>query len=615
MGDARVNLARRTNRDIVIEVSNPQPAPRWALLERQLLEAQARACEQFFARYFDERGYLLCVPRWSGDDGPDDALENLLNWGVLHSLGANDRVLELYKHGLEGHFRQYTEAKTTEVELGRDGMYFQEFHACFDWFHHGEAWSTIFLQGLTTPEDNALITRMRRWTNWYTGDDPFIQNYDKEHKVIRSFFNGSRGPLLRKATALDWAGDPIEVLGRFDAGHGETTFEEMLDHFRDYTDVVGDNYVNLGATTLGVTAFALTGEQRYRDWVVEYLDAWLDRTEQNGGLMPSSVGSDGTIEGGYGWYGGVYGWGFSVLQVPRNGKLAHRAYHRRNPYSLANGLLLTGDFRYVDIFRTMLDVVNGNAKQENGQTLYPHMYGRLDRLERLQQGGELDDLPATGPEGWYEYRPEKFAPGATDLYYWTLDRSLLDLAGGPTPWIRYLDGQDESYPEAALEADLETLRRKVEMMREDTRSPDCSMSDDMNDMNPATIGALTRLMLGGLPTGRDVHVLHARLRYFDPARRRAGLPEQVAALVERMTADEVTVRLVNLDPVDARTVIVQGGAYAEHQITSIRAEGTDQPVAVDHTHFAVKLAPGAGTRLTIGMQRYANQPTLAFPWV
>ena len=54
-------------------------------------------------------------------------------------------------------------------------------------------------------------------------------------------FNGSRGPLLRKATALDWAGDPIEVEGRFRAGHGERTYEEMLEHFRDYTDVVGDH--------------------------------------------------------------------------------------------------------------------------------------------------------------------------------------------------------------------------------------------------------------------------------------------------------------------------------------------------------------------------------------
>ncbi|NDF55966.1 MAG: hypothetical protein EB145_17575, partial [Proteobacteria bacterium] len=118
--------------------------PRWALLQRQLLEAQARACHEFYARYFDDRGYLNCVPRWSGDDGPDDALENVLNWTVLHALGADDSILHLYKKALEGHFRQYTEAKTTDVALGRDGMYFQEFHACFDWFHHGEAWSPIF---------------------------------------------------------------------------------------------------------------------------------------------------------------------------------------------------------------------------------------------------------------------------------------------------------------------------------------------------------------------------------------------------------------------------------------------------------------------------------------
>ena len=112
-------MSRSTSREHVIEVSTPCVAPAWALLERQLLEMQSRACEIFFARYFDERGYLRCVPRWSGDDGPDDALENVLNWTVLHALGGSDRVLALYKRALEGHFRQYTEAKTTEVELGR----------------------------------------------------------------------------------------------------------------------------------------------------------------------------------------------------------------------------------------------------------------------------------------------------------------------------------------------------------------------------------------------------------------------------------------------------------------------------------------------------------------
>ena len=71
--------------------------------------------------------------------------------------------------------------------------------------------------------------------------------------------------------------------------------------------------------------------------------------------------------------------------------------------------------------------------------------------------------------------------------------------------------------------------------------------------------------------------------------------------------------LVNLSPVEARTVTVQGGAYAEHQIVGVRDEG-GQETAVDGSHFVVRLAPGAGARLEIGLRRYANPPTVAQPW-
>ena len=128
------------------------------------------------------------------------------------------------------------------------------------------------------------------------GEDPEAPNYDRAHKIIRSMQNGSRGPMLRKATALDWVGDPFDVKG-FDAVHGESTFEQFLAHYEEYTDVVGDHFLNLAATTLPTNAYLLAGEPKYKAWLVEYMDAWLDRMKQNGGVIPSYVDLDGKIGG------------------------------------------------------------------------------------------------------------------------------------------------------------------------------------------------------------------------------------------------------------------------------------------------------------------------------
>ena len=78
-------------------------------------------------------------------------------------------------------------------------------------------------------------------------------------------------------------------------------------------------------------------------------------------------------------------------------------------------------------------------------------------------------------------------------------------------------------------------------------------------------------MLGGNPPGRAGNILHTRLFYYDPVRSRPGLPERVAALVERIEPAGVHVRLVNLDPVEARSVVVQAGAYGEHEFTEVRS--------------------------------------------
>jgi hypothetical protein len=159
-------------------VQTPIPPPYWALLERQLIRAQTLACQEFFQHYFDDRGYLLCVPRWGGDDGPDDAAENLCGWTLLHALGAPDNILALYKKGWEGHLRQYTEARTVETPFARDGMYYREFPVMFDWLHNGEGLAVFLLQCLSDPYDARLHQRMARFAGFYMGEDPQADNYD-----------------------------------------------------------------------------------------------------------------------------------------------------------------------------------------------------------------------------------------------------------------------------------------------------------------------------------------------------------------------------------------------------------------------------------------------------
>jgi len=106
--------------------------------------------------------------------------------------------------------------------------------------------------------------------------------------------------------------------------------------------------------------------------------------------------------------------------------------------------------------------------------------------------------------------------------------------------------------------------------------------------------------------------LHSRFRYFDPVARRAGVPPDVGALVEKLGADSATLTLVNVDPVEPRTVIVQAGGLSEHHFDSVTVDGKTTGVA--GPLLTVRLEPGCGARLAFSMTRYKNQPALAHPW-
>lgn len=588
-----------------LTIDTPMAPPEWALLQRAVLDAHKDACAAFFHRYFDSNGFLLARTRWGGDDGPDDAIENVNDWPQLYALGGDESIRTMYEQAYEGHVRQYTLAHTTQVPFARDGMYFREFPVMMDWQHNGEGLTVFNNMGLGNPYGQAYRSRVRRFAGFYIGEDKSAPNYDKEHKIIRSMFNGSRGPLMRKATALDWAGDPVELAGVDQNAllHGEHDYAQMLAHFKDYTDTTGDNPLNLESTGLAVNAYMLSGEEKYRGWILEYVDAWAERARANNDIIPTNIGYDGKIGGEAGgkWYGGVYGWAFSPI-VPQTGKRENR---NRIGFSLTgfiNAYLVSGgQDKYLDVWRRMTDRINAQARMVDGKLSAPHMHG---------------------DEGWYAFQPGKWLMGSQDIWYLSMKPD--DRARMPDhPWVNFLEGKNPTYPVAALRLALERIRNAHAALLSDQSTPDTRFADTVMDQNPANIAALVQLTQGGIYVGRPGWSPYSpnvggalqflRLRWFDPAARRPGLPEGVAALVERLSAEETVVTLVNANQSEARDLIMQGGAYGEHQILSAAIEGKPA-IAVNARCMRLRLAPGAGARLVLAMKRYAHAPRLDFPW-
>jgi hypothetical protein len=276
-------------------------------------------------------------------------------------------------------------------------------------------------------------------------------------KLIKSLMNGSSGPKLRKATPLDWTGDPIDVKTRFPSlGHGEDDYQMMLRHFVGYEDVVGDHPLNLVATTLPTNAYLLTHERKYKDWVPGYCDAWAERARANDGIIPSNAGLDGAIGGAADgkWYGGTYGWGLSPV-VPMTGKRSDRNRVPRCIVGFFNAYLLSkGDDKYLNVWRKTADGIDANAKLEDGKPSSPTMYG---------------------DKGWYGFQPGKYRYNFLEIYHLSMnpsDRARCEETG----WYEFLEGKNPGYPVKALREGLSRIAKQMEIVNADSTSPDMRLA-------------------------------------------------------------------------------------------------------------------------------------------
>ena len=118
-----------------------------------------------------------------------------------------------------------------------------------------------------------------------------------------------------------------------------------------------------------------------------------------------------------------------------------------------------------------------------------------------------------------------------------------------------------------------------------------------------------------------MHVTHgglqyAAVRYFDADMQRPGLPPGVAALVDQISADRVSLSLVNTS--DAmRTAVIQAGSFREHRFDRATLVGEAAELAtveVDSDWVEISLDPQALARLQFDVSRFANDPSYETPW-
>jgi len=316
--------------------------------------------------------------------------------------------------------------------------------------------------------------------------------------------------------------------------------------------------------------------------------------------------------------------------------------------------LISGDSGYLDLLRSQVDVLLDRAQMIDGNLLVPYKYGpdgwydyrpmepfilshlwhaSLDskdreRIDRIRKGKK------NGPWAYaYALSPDPPAPGSEvwksdgTLYDWNKvlnDVIINEHRRNEAPHLSFLGGANPEWPEKILQAEYDQVCRIVHWLRTYTRGTD-RRTGNIRARNPVMTNGLAQMTMGAPFTSFNGGLLQAGVRYFDIDRARPGLPLDVAALVEKLESDRTVLKLVNTSAFEIRRLIVQAGAFGEHDITEVRfiaqtkdkngnTVSTEKTVPVNKKFFAVELPPSTSIELEISVRRFVNKPGYAFPW-
>jgi hypothetical protein len=586
----------------VIVVNTPQDPPDWAVKERHLFDAHTEAIKRFFDKYFDGRGWYKGYLTWGMGIGSDDMLQGCANLNLLYALGGSKEALDSYWRAYHGNIQQL---RTQKVEAAPSwGVIHDGFIAADDTFHIEEMYAGFNHLPVADPYNAEYRKEALRFAGYFLNEglpkdaEPI---FDFEHHVIRSGVIGSLGAIL-KIEPNFW-------------GFGWEELEKRP-AFRDWTNVKGDAQANLAASTFVANAYLLSGDEKYRRWVIDYVSVWCRYAADHDGIFPANVGLSGKVGEHWDgkWWTHMHGnWGLSRTLVA----------------GLENASLLSGgDGNYMEAIRRLAAGLMKHAVQDKGRKFAPGSFdgnqwaGRAkldDLLTRLYLTTfRADDLALA--EADMEARGVGGPPGNRDPFYTTPHYA----------WLSYLLGKNPEYPDRILDADIGRLQDNIKWMEEprEIAQSTCGVTagrvfrdrdwerntEALHWFMPVATHSLINLTCGGTGhnNGKGTRVVLAELWHFDPEANRPGLPPDIAALVDKITADGVGLRLVNLSKTAARTVVVQTGAYGENQCLQVVCGG--QTTKVDRNCIVVKLEPGCGGYLQLAVKRFANPPRAGLPW-
>ncbi|WP_199620910.1 hypothetical protein [Paenibacillus alkalitolerans] len=647
--------------------------PLWAILERKLIDTMNQAVEPLLQKYVRPNGELMWPPsdNYSSIHALDDTYESFHNWPLFYLLGGDERLLEYSQREFEAITRQFA---------GYDTGYgypkvVKEYEPGYDWFHQGEGYIFFYLLCMADPDNAKNRERAIRFAGFYLNEDPEALNYDFELKLIKSPHPGSAGPARHNFddfvpwTYRDWKefyGLPfqdVEGVSRLEDIRNAEGAARMGQAIKERMSR-GDTPVNLAATSMVANAFCFTGEEKYRLWVKDYVEAWIERTRQNGGIVPDNIGLSGKIGEYIGgkWYGGYYGWTYP------------HGWHSLGCALVVageNAALLMKDPAYLDFPRSQIERLMDLGIERDGTLHVPYKHGDAGWYEYdlwidgvLYEDGaasvpfQKSKSPILWKDGWFEFQPME-PHFMTHVWYMSMDpadkqrlrrlrnyrtrdfervdysiKSKKDWGGHDQPWAAYLDGEFTDYPEAILKYNLAQVYYRLEYMRRDRQDPASYKDSYLQARNPVTVEGLVQLTMGAPRIIFNGGLLMARLRYYDAERRRPGLPRDVAALVTALEADRAVVQLVNLNVMEERELIIQAGAFGEHRFTDVkyRIQDGERPieaVPADMTAFdtvertervngkwlRVKMHPQSQITLDLGMKRFVNDPSYAQPFM